>query len=142
MPQLNAYLSFDGNCAEAMKFYAAVLGAKLDAMIRYGDIPGTEPLSASDAQRIMHAYLVHPDFSLMAGDTPPGVPYQGVSGVMLALTYPTAAEGQRVFEALAAGGKITMPLGETFWADSFGMVTDRYGTPWGVNGGSRPQPKA
>lgn len=89
----------------------------------------------------MHAHIVHPDFALMAGDTPPGIPYQGVSGVMLALTYPTAAEGKRVFEALAEGGKVSMPLGETFWADAFGMVTDRFGTPWGVNGGPKPQTK-
>jgi PhnB protein len=137
MPQLNAYLSFDGNCAEAMNFYAEVLGAKLETLMSYGDMPGAAKMSASDAARIMHAYLVHPEFSLMAGDTPPGVRYEGVNGVMLALTYATASEGQRVFEALAAGGKITMPLGETFWADSFGMVVDRFGVPWGVNGGPR-----
>jgi len=140
MPKLNAYLSFDGNCAEAMKFYAQVLNAKLEALITYGQVPGDQPCPSAHASRIMHAYLVHPDFELMAGDTPPGIPYQGVSGVMMALTYSTAAEGRRVFNALAEGGKVTMPLGETFWADSFGMVTDRFGTPWGVNGGAKPQP--
>jgi PhnB protein len=57
---------------------------------------------------------------------------------MLALTYPTSAEAKRVFAALADGGSVTMPLGETFWADVFGMVTDRYGTPWGINGGPKP----
>jgi len=141
MPKLNAYLSFDGNCAEAMKFYAQVLNAKLEAHITYGQVPGDQPCPPAHANRIMHAYLVHPDFELMAGDTPPGIPYQGVSGVMMALTYSTAAEGRRAFNALAEGGKVTMPLGETFWADSFGMVTDRFGTPWGVNGGAKPQPK-
>lgn len=142
MPQLNAYLSFDGNCAEAMKFYAEVLGAKLEALMSYGEMPGAASLSATDAGRIMHACLVHPEFSLMAGDTPPGVRYEGVNGVMLALTYATATEGRRVFEALAAGGKVTMSLGETFWADSFGMLVDRFGVPWGVNGGPRDQPSA
>ncbi len=143
MPKLNAYLSFDGNCAEAMKFYAQVLNAKLEALITYAEAPpcGDQPVSPSHSNRIMHAYLTHPDFELMAGDTPPGIPYQGISGVMMTLTYPTAAEGRRVFNALAEGGKVTMPLGETFWADSFGMVTDRFGIPWGVNGGSKPQPK-
>ena len=139
MPQLNAYLSFDGNCADAMKFYARVLGAKLEALISYGQVPGDQPTPASHADRIMHAYLVHPDFVLMAGDTPPGIAYQGVSGVMMTLTYPAAAESRRVFAALAEGGTVTMPLGETFWAESFGMVTDRFGTPWGVNGGAKPQ---
>lgn len=143
MPQLNAYLSYDGNCAEAMKFYARVLGARLEALITYAQAPqgsGQPPTPPSHADRIMHAYLVHPDFALMAGDMPPGMPYQGIHGVMMTLTYPTAAEARRVFDALAeGGGKINMPMGETFWADAFGMLTDRFGTPWGINGGSKPQ---
>lgn len=141
MPKLNAYLSFDGNCADAMKFYARVLGARLEALITYGQAGEQMPAPPEHADKIMHAYLIHPEFELMAGDMPPGMTYQGVNGVMMTLTYPTAAEGQRVFQALADGGNVTMPLGETFWADAFGMVTDRYGVPWGVNGGSRPQPK-
>jgi PhnB protein len=140
MPQLNAYLSFDGTCAQAMKYYEQVLGAKLDAMITYGQMPcGDQPVPPSHADRVMHAHLVHSDFALMAGDTTPGVTYAGMQGMMLALTYPTAAEGRRVFNALAEGGQVTMPLGETFWAEAFGMVTDRFGTPWGDNGGMKPR---
>ena len=100
-------------------------------------MPLEQPPSPADGKRIMHAYLVHKDFSLMAGDTPPGVPYSGINGVMMTLTYPTAAEARRVFDALADGGQVTMAPGETFWADLFGMLTDRYGTPWGINGGPR-----
>jgi len=146
MPQLNAYLSFDGNCAEAMKFYEKVLGAKLEALMTFGQMPpdtsggcgdGAPTMTAQQAQRIMHAYLVHPDFALMAGDTPPGMPHAGIQGVMLALTYPTVDEAQRVFAALSEGGRVTMPLGATFWAQTFGMLTDRFGTPWGVNGGMK-----
>lgn len=139
MPQLCAYLSFDGNCAEAMKFYANLLGAKVEALMTYGETPDM-PTPPSHRDRIMHAYLVHPDFAVMAGDNPPGAPYAGINGAMLAITYPTAAEGARVFNALAQGGKVTMPLGKTFWAESFGMVTDRFGVPWGVNGGPVPMP--
>lgn len=137
MPTLNAYLSFDGNCAAAMKFYERVLDAKLETQITYAEAPMEQPCAPGASDRIMHAHLVHKDFSLMAGDTPPGVPYTGVNGVMLALTYPTAAEAQRVFTALAEGGTVTMPPTETFWADSFGMVTDRFGIPWGINGGNK-----
>lgn len=140
MPQLNAYLSFDGTCKEAMKFYERVLGGKLEALITYGEMPGGEPCAPVDANRIMHAYLVHKDFALMAGDAPPGMPYNGIQGVMLALAYPTAEEARRIFNTLAEGGSVTMPLGETFWAETFGMVTDRYGTPWGINGGMKPRP--
>lgn len=135
--QLCAYMSYDGDCADAMKFYAQVLGAKLEALITYGDMPGEMPVPPEHANRVMHAYLVHPDFALMAGDAPPGVPFAGIQGCMLAITYPTVAEATRVFNALADGGRVSMPLGETFWADTFGMVTDRFGTPWGVNGGPR-----
>jgi PhnB protein len=141
MPKLNAYLSFDGNCVDAMKFYARLFDAKLEALITYEQAQAQMPMPGADGQKIMHAYLVHPQFELMAGDTPPGVSHEGIKGVMMTLTYPTAAEGRRVFEALADGGTVTMPLSETFWADVFGMVTDRFGVPWGVNGGSKPATK-
>lgn len=137
MPQLNAYLSFDGQCAEAMKFYAEVLGGKLDALITYGDMPSDEQVPVEHTGRIMHAHLAHPDFALMAGDTPPGVRFEGMKGVMMTLTYENVTDAKRVFAALAAGGTVTMPLGKTFWAETFGMVTDRYGTGWGVNGGRK-----
>src|SRR5262245_54664964 len=76
MPPLNAYLAFDGTCKEAMKFYERVLGGKLEALITYGDTPGNDqPVPAEHKDRIMHAYLVHKDFVLMAGDAPPGVPF-------------------------------------------------------------------
>ena len=142
MPQLCAYLSFKGDCADAMRFYAELLGAKLEALLTYGQMPGGEPVPPEHADKIMHAYLVHPDFALMAGDAMPGVPFDGMKGVMLAITYPTAADADRIFNALAKGGSVQMPLGETFWADRFGMVTDRFGTAWAVNGGPREMPKA
>jgi PhnB protein len=135
--QLCAYLSYNGDCADAMKFYAEVLGAKLEALITYGQVPGEMPVPPEHADRVMHAYLVHPDFAIMAGDAPPGVPYASIQGCMLAITYPTVSDATRVFNALADGGKVGMPLAETFWADTFGMVTDRFGTPWGINGGPR-----
>lgn len=135
MPQLNAYLSFDGRCAEAMNFYARVLGAKVEALITYGQTPSEQPMPPDQADKIMHAHLVHRDFALMAGDTPACVPFEGMKGVMLALTYDTVAEATRVFNAFADGGAVQMPMAETFWVERFGMVTDRFGTAWGINGG-------
>lgn len=140
MPKLHAYLSFDGTCAEAMRFYAKLLDARLEALITYAEVPGGQPVPSGQGDRIMHAFLVHPDFELMAGDAPPGMPWQGINGVMLTLTYPTAAEARRIFDGLAEGGKVNMPPSETFWAEMFGMVVDRYGTPWGINGGSKTPP--
>jgi PhnB protein len=142
MTQLCAYLSYNANCAEAMAFYAKVLDAKVEALITYAQMPGGDPVPPEHADRIMHAHLVHPDFALMAGDTPPGVPFEGIKGAMLALTYPGADEARRIFAALAEGGSVQMPLGETFWAEAFGMVTDRFGTPWGINGGPKEMAKA
>jgi PhnB protein len=135
MPQLAPYLSFNGNCADAMNFYARVLGGKVDRLVTYGQAGSDMPAPPSHADRIMHASLVHPDFTLMAGDTPPGMPFSGMTGVMMALTYDNVAEAQRVFAAFADGGTVQMALGETFWVETFGMVTDRFGTAWGINGG-------
>ena len=132
-----AYLSFDGNCAEAMRFYERVLNGKLKAMITNGETPVAAQMPPGSEHRIMHALLEFKGGgSLMAGDTCPINPYQGMKGFMLALMYDTVAEADRVFGALAEGGKVTMPLGPTFWAKSFGMVTDRFGTSWGINGES------
>jgi PhnB protein len=86
--------------------------------------------------RIMHARLALDDNgSLYAGDCPPGMPYQGIHGVSITLNYDAVPKAQRVFDALAEGGKVTMPFGPTFWAKGFGMVTDKFGCPWIVNGG-------
>jgi PhnB protein len=134
MPQLNAYLGFDGNCAEAMRFYERVLSAKLGGMLRYGDSPMCDNVSPGSADRIMHASLWIDGAVLMAGDAPVGTPYEGMKGFSLTLTYPTVAEATSVFNALAEGGRVTMPLQKSFWAESFGMLTDRFGTPWIVNG--------
>lgn len=139
MPQVAAYLSFDGRCAEAMAYYERVLGAKLQTLLRFGDMPMDTPLPPDAAQRVMHAYLVLPDGSvLMAGDAMPGMPFDGMKGFGMALTLPTPDEAQRAFDAFADQGQVQMPMQPTFWARAFGMVTDRYGTPWLVNGGPIP----
>jgi PhnB protein len=142
MPTLTAYLNFDRNCAAAMKFYAEVLGAKIDKMFTYGDSPMAGECGPGEAELVMHAHLVHPQFALMGGDATSGMPYKGVEGVNMTLNYDSAAEAKKVFDALSAGGKVTMPMAESFWADAFGMFTDRYGVPWIVNGGMREVPKS
>ena len=132
MSNLNAYLTFDGNCAEAMRFYESILGGKLELMTM-GQSPMAGQVPAGGAERIMHAKLEVDGTALMASDSMAGQPYSGMHGFSLSLSYPTAAEGQRVFDALAAGGQVTMPFGKTFWAEGFGMLVDRFGTPWMVN---------
>jgi PhnB protein len=128
------YLFFNGNCAEAMKFYEKTLGGKLEALMTYKEAPGGNPCPAAFADKIMHARLVLPDGSaIMASDDAGGAPYKGMSGFGIAIDVATAMEGKRVFDAFADGGQILMPFQKTFWAEAFGGVNDRFGTPWMIS---------
>jgi PhnB protein len=138
MADFTAYLSFDGNCTEAMRFYERVLNGKLIALLTNGQTPAAEHVPPGNEDRIMHACLVCDGFTLMAGDSLIGKPYQKMQGFHLTLTYKDVAEAQRVFEGLSEGGEVQMPFEPTFWAERFGMLVDRYGTPWIVNGGEAP----
>jgi PhnB protein len=146
-PTLTPYLSFDGTTREAFAFYERALGARTEAMMRYADMPAMPEAPAGDAagcaggpppsgDGIMHACLRLPGGAMLfAGDVPPGMPFEGMKGLMLALQYDGVDEAQRVFAALSDGGTVTMPLAPTFWARTFGMLTDRFGVSWAVNGG-------
>jgi PhnB protein len=138
MPQLDAYLIFDGNCADAMRFYERTLGGKLEVLMTHAESPVAAQTPPGSADRIMHARLALGDRILMGSDAPLGQPVGGMKGFSLSLICPTAAEAKRLFEALADGGKVTMPLQKTFWAEAFGMLVDRFGTPWMVNGAMTP----
>jgi PhnB protein len=139
---LTPYLSFGGNTSEAFAFYQQALGATIQAMLSYADmpVPATPSEGCGDAgvpagDGIMHACLVLPGGAMLfAGDTPPGMAHEGVMGVMLALQYDTIDQAHSAFQALAQGGQVTMPLAPTFWAKTFGMLTDRFGVSWAVNG--------
>lgn len=133
----DAYLQFDGTCADALKFYADTFGGEVFTM-RFRDAPDPMPGVSGDAlDKVMHGSLRVGDRTLMACDWPAGSwgPYPGLSGVQISVEYPDIAQAQRVFEALSAGGSITMPMAPTFWVESFGMATDRFGVQWMVSGG-------
>lgn len=140
MAQAIAYLGFNGNCAEAMKYYERVLGlgAKLEVMLSGAQSPMAAKIPKEIAHRILHARLVFGDGSqLYAGDAPTHVPYGGMHGISVTLNYSTLGEAERVFAALAEGGTVTMQLQPVFWAEGCGMLTDRFGTPWIINAGLR-----
>lgn len=134
---LNAYLSFNGNCAEAMRFYAHALDARLETLLTVGQSPMAADSPPEVHGQVMHAYLVGPGFTLMAGDAM-GMPFEGVKGVTMTLSYDSVDEARQRFAALAEGGTVTMAMTESFWAQIFGMVTDRFGVPWIVNGALKP----
>jgi len=135
MPQPIPYLAFDGNCAEAVRFYEHVLDGKLEVLMSGADSPVAAHMPKEFAHRIMHARLALPGGGvLFAGDAPANVPYEGIKGVSITLNYESVAQAQKVFGALAAGGTVTMPMQPAFWAKTWGMLIDRFGTPWIVNG--------
>lgn len=138
-PHLDPYLFFDGNCAEAMQFYHRTLGGKMEAMLRYADSPDAAACAAGSGDRIMHACIDLNGQLLMASDCPQGQPYEGMRNVSISLVYGNVGEAKQVFDALAEGGKVMMPMGPTFWAETFGMLTDRYGTSWMIGGGMKPK---
>lgn len=138
--RLNPYLVFDGNCEEAFRFYAKCLRAEIASLSRFGDTPGCEDLPASHRDKVMHVRLQHGDQVLMASDNHPAHPYDGVKGCSIALSVEEPAEAERIFGELSQGGTVVMPMQETFWAERFGMVNDRFGVPWMVNGAMRETP--
>ena len=139
---LTAYLSYDGKTREAFAFYEKALGAKIETMMSYADMPasanpgeGCDNGARPSGDGIMHACLSLPGGAMLfAGDTPPGMPHEGIKGVMLALQYDTIDQAHSAFHALSQGGQVTMPLMPAFWSKTFGMLTDRFGVSWAVNG--------
>jgi PhnB protein len=135
MPQPIAYLAFDGHCAEAMRFYERALGGRIEVMMSNAESPWAAQMPPGSAQRILHACLaLDGNGYLYAGDCPQNLPYEGIKGVSLTVNYDTVERAQQVFSALAEGGQVTMPLQPAFWAKTWGMLIDRFGTPWIVNG--------
>jgi PhnB protein len=130
---LNFHLNFDGICKQAFEFYEQCLGQKITFMQTYGDSPGGDQMPPEMRSKVMHTSIMVGNVMLMGADSPSeeGKP-QG-----FAVTVATAdpAEAERVFAALADGGDVRMPLGETFWAQRFGMLTDKFGVPWMINCG-------
>jgi PhnB protein len=134
--QLNPYLNFNGQCEAAFKFYEKVLGGKIVMMMTYGDMPpeacGDGKMPDAARKLIAHTRMMVGDVALMGSDAPHDR-YQKPQGTVVNVGVDTPSEAERVFQALSDGGNVTMPIQETFWAKRFGMVTDRFGTPWMVN---------
>lgn len=129
--QIQPYLFFDGRCQEAIEFYRQALGAEVGMVMRFKDSPVPESVPAGGDDKVMHASLrIGETVVLMSDGMCKGNPaFQGFS---LSLSPANDAAAQRVFAALGDGGVVSMPLAKTFFASSFGMLTDRFGVPWMV----------
>ena len=130
--KINPYLLFNGNCAEAFKFYEKVLGGKIVGMMTFAETPAAEHTEPEWRGKIIHARLVFGDNVLMASDAPPQH-FEATKGMAVTVNVDTPADAERIFKAFAEGGQVKMDIQETFWAVRYGMVTDRFGTPWMIN---------
>jgi PhnB protein len=135
--KLNPYLSFDGRCGEAFRFYEKALGGRITFMQTLGESPMASSTPPESHGRVMHVTLHIGDQVLQGADAPPGQ-FTTPGGFCVALHFDDAAEGQRVFDALAQNGRVQMPFQETFWARGFGMLIDEFGMPWIVNAEQGP----
>jgi len=126
------YLHFPGNCREAFAFYAATLGGNVSFSLTYGESPAAAETPADVRDKIMHARVDIGAQMLLGSDVVHGR-YEAPSCFNVMAGGYEPADAERIFQALAAQGTISMPLQETFWAQRFGMCTDRFGVPWMVN---------
>ena len=131
MGNLVAYLFFNGNCGEALRFYERTLGGQL-YMMAVKDSPGAEKFPHESGDRILHARLTAGSTLLMASDWIDKAEYPGMSGFRVCLTLATRVEAESLFFKLSEGGQVTIPFGKTFYSEGFGMCMDRFGTPWMV----------
>ena len=131
------YLSFQGQCAEAFAYYGKVFGAtpQTSAFSEAPKDAGMPDLPPEQRSWLMHAQIETPDGVLMGADMPPQFGGVAQAGVSIAVSRADEAAGRALFEALAQGGRVTMPYGATFVAGGFGMCVDRFGTSWMVSHG-------
>jgi PhnB protein len=140
--QLQPYLFFDGRCEEALEYYKNTLGAKVEMLMRFKDNPdmsesggcggeGHPGMPPGSGEKVMHSSFRIGDTVVMGSDGNCGgkPSFQGFS---LSLSVKNESEAERVFNALADGGQVQMPLGPTFFSPRFGMVADRFGVSWMV----------
>lgn len=129
--KLNPYISFDGNAKEALEFYKNVFGGTL-TLSTYKE--GGMPHDQADENKIMHGMLTADnDMTLMASDTPPGMPYNPGTSIAISLSGEDEEELRGYWNKLSDSAQIGVPLEEAPWGDVFGMLTDKFGIGWMVN---------
>jgi PhnB protein len=130
--RLSVHLCFDGTCEAAFRFYEHVLGGSIKTMLRYGDSPLAEQTPAHLRNRIIHATLDLGACELLGADLMPEQ-HQRAEGFFVTLSVGDANRARDIFTALSDGGEVRMAFEETFWSPGFGVLRDRFGTPWEIN---------
>ncbi|MEP6636352.1 MAG: VOC family protein [Acidobacteriota bacterium] len=135
MPTINPILSFDGNTEEAFNFYKSVFGGEFQSIMRWKESPGGDKRPANEGEKIMHVSLPVGGNVLMGGDALESMGQRLTAGnnFHIAIAPEIKNEADRIFSALAEGGKIEMPLQDSFWGAYFGMLEDKFGIHWMMN---------
>ena len=130
--ELKPYLFLYGRCEEALEFYKTVFGGSYE-MMRVGDSPMASEMPPGAGNSVMHASFTGDGVAFFASDGRDVKPVDPDAGnISLALAFDDGAHGEKIFEALAAGGKVVMPIDAAFWGGRFGMIVDKFGTEWMV----------
>jgi PhnB protein len=130
--ELNPYLTYNGRCEAAFKFYEKCLDGKIVAMMTYKDMPPEHHVPDEWRDKILHTRLIAGNAVLMGSDALPDC-YETPQGMSVSLQVDKPAEADRIFHTLAENGTVRMPIQETFWAARFGMLVDQFGVPWMIN---------
>src|SRR5215831_2099143 len=130
MSTLTPYLTFNGNAGEAMKFYQSILGGEL-SMQTFEEAKMAE--RPEDKTKIIHAALKNDALTLMASDANSSKPANFGDNISMSVSGADNTKLSDVFNKLAEGGKVDMPLAKQFWGDTFGMLTDKFGVHWMIN---------
>jgi PhnB protein len=138
MTRLSPYLGFDGNCEQAFELYRSVFGGEFSGVSRYSEAPPDSagpPGAPIDGDKIMHIALPIGDGqAIMGSDRPPGMGATTFGDSVAISVFPDSSEeGHRIFDALSAGGEVSMPYERQFWGDDYGMLIDRFGIHWMVD---------
>jgi PhnB protein len=135
---IDVYLNFNGNCREAVEFYAQVFGTDKPKMMTYGEAPANPeyPLPEEAKKLILHTRLNIFGSNVMFSDVFPGMPFVVGNNISLAVVTDNLDELQSAFHKLKEGGKVEMELQETFWSKCYGSLTDKFGVQWQFNLGT------
>lgn len=131
MKRINPYLNFAGNCREAINFYKDALQGEIVSVQTYAE--ANYQMDSKYADHIIHAEVKAGDIQFYASDGMPGFVADGGNMVTLSINMDDLAEEERIFNALSAGGTVTLALNDTFWGARFGMLVDKFGVPWMLN---------
>lgn len=135
MAQINPYLNFPGNAEEAFNFYKSIFGGDFPMIMRFGDTPEAGTVAEEDKNKLMHIALPIGGNVLMASDAVGDMcaTFKPGNNISLSVSADSKADADRIFNGLAAGGTVKMPMDNTFWGAYFGMVDDKFGVQWMVS---------